>query len=47
VEALRAERITTPQGLALALTERGVATPRGSIIWTHTTVAQVTERLGA
>jgi hypothetical protein len=46
VEALRAEGITTHQGLARALTERGVATPRGGATWTHTTVARVIERLG-
>jgi DNA invertase Pin-like site-specific DNA recombinase len=47
VEALRAEGITTHQGLARALTERGVATPRGGGIWTHTTVARVLERLSS
>jgi DNA invertase Pin-like site-specific DNA recombinase len=47
VEVLRAEGITTHQGLARALTERGVNTPRGGAIWTHTTVARVLERLGA
>jgi DNA invertase Pin-like site-specific DNA recombinase len=47
VEALRAEGITTHQGLARALTERGVATPRGGAVWTHMTMARVIERLGA
>jgi hypothetical protein len=45
VKVLRAEGITTHQGLARALTERGVPTPRGSSAWTHTTVARVLERL--
>ncbi|HEY8613384.1 MAG TPA: recombinase family protein [Roseomonas sp.] len=47
VEALRAEGITTHQGLARALNERGVATPRGGGIWTHTTVARLLERLNS
>ncbi|HEY8614142.1 MAG TPA: hypothetical protein VIL69_23010 [Roseomonas sp.] len=47
VEALRAERVTMHQGLALALTALSVATPRGGRIWTHTTVARVLERLGS
>jgi hypothetical protein len=41
------EGITTYQGLARALTKRGVATPRGGGIWTHTTVARVLERLSS
>ena len=47
VEALRAEGISTHLGLARALTKRGVPTPRGGVVWTHTTVARVIERLGA
>jgi DNA invertase Pin-like site-specific DNA recombinase len=47
VETLRAEGVTTCQGLARALTKRGEATPGGSQTWTHTTVARVRERLGA
>jgi hypothetical protein len=47
LETLRAEGITTHQGLARALTERGVPTPRGGVVWTHTTVARVVERLEA
>jgi DNA invertase Pin-like site-specific DNA recombinase len=47
VEALRAEGVTTHAGLARALTECGVLTPRGGAAWTHTTVARVLERLGA
>ena len=46
VEALRAEGISTHLGLARALTKRGVPTPRGRAVWTHTTVARITERLG-
>ncbi|MBI0539753.1 recombinase family protein [Roseomonas sp. KE2513] len=46
VEALRAEGVTTHLGLARALMERGVPTPRGGAVWTHTTVARVIERLG-
>jgi DNA invertase Pin-like site-specific DNA recombinase len=44
VEALQADGVTTHQGLARALTERGVPTPRGQIIWTHTTVARLLAR---
>ena len=47
LEALRAKGVTTHQGLARALTKRGVPTPRGGAGWTHTTVARVIERLGA
>ncbi len=45
VEALRAEGISTYAGLAQALTDRGVATPRGRAVWTHTTVARVRGRI--
>jgi DNA invertase Pin-like site-specific DNA recombinase len=41
VEAVRVDGVTTHQGLARALTVRGVPTPRGGSIWTHTTVARV------
>ncbi|MFH5927340.1 recombinase family protein [Roseomonas sp. SXEYE001] len=47
LEVLRAEGITTHQGLARALTERGVPTPRGGSAWTHTSVARILERLPA
>jgi hypothetical protein len=47
IEALRAEGISAHQGLARALMERGVPTPRGSGIWTHTTVARLLARVGA
>ena len=47
VEALRETGVTTMAGLAQALTERGVPTPRGSSVWTHTTVARVLKLAGA
>jgi len=47
VEALRGAGVTTMAGLAQALTERGVPTPRGSAVWTHTTVARVLSRISA
>jgi len=46
VEALRGAGVTTMAGLAQALTDRGVPTPRGSAVWTHTTVARVLSRTG-
>jgi hypothetical protein len=47
VEVLRAEGVTTNAGMARALTDRGVATPRGGAVWTHMTVARVVGRVGA
>jgi DNA invertase Pin-like site-specific DNA recombinase len=47
VEALQAEGVITHQGLARALTERGVAAPGGGAFWAHITVARVLGRLGA
>ena len=47
VAAARAQGVTTHQGLARTLTERGVPTPRGSSTWTHTTVARVLARVSA
>jgi resolvase-like protein/recombinase len=48
VGRLRAEAgVASLQGLARALTERGVPTPRGSDTWTHTTVARLLARVGA
>jgi DNA invertase Pin-like site-specific DNA recombinase len=44
IERLRAEGILSQAALARALTERGVPTPRGSGVWTHTTVARVATR---
>ena len=44
VERLRGEGITSLGGLARALTERGMPTPRGGGAWTHTTVARVLTR---
>ena len=45
IAALQAEGLMSRQGLARALTERGVPTPRGGPTWTHTTVARVSARL--
>ncbi len=47
IEALRAEGVMTNKGLARALMERGVPTPRGGSVWTHTTVARLLLRLNA
>jgi len=47
IETLRQEGVTTLQGLARRLTERGVPTPRGGNVWTHTTVARVLGRVAA
>ena len=47
IERLRAKGIATHQGMARALTECGVATPRGGAVWTHTTVARLVARVGA
>ena len=46
VERLRGEGISRWIGLARALTEQGVLSPRGGAVWTHTTVARVVGRLG-
>lgn len=45
IAALQSEGVSTHQGLARALTERGVPTPRGSQLWTHTTVARLVARV--
>ena len=47
VAALREAGVNSMQGLAAALTERGVPTPRGGSVWTHTTVARVLARATA
>jgi DNA invertase Pin-like site-specific DNA recombinase len=47
VDRLREGGTTSMQGLARGLTEREVPTPRGSMIWTHTTVARLLNRIGA
>src|SRR4051794_23440041 len=47
IDGLRAAGVTTLVGLARSLTERGVATPRGGAVWTHTTVARVLARVAA
>jgi hypothetical protein len=44
VERLRGEGVGTLQGLARALSGRGVPTPSGASVWTHTTVARVLAR---
>lgn len=44
IERLRAAGVTTMIGLARALTDRGVPTPRERRIWTHTTVARLMAR---
>jgi hypothetical protein len=45
VATLRDEGVETHPGLARALTERGVRTARGSVVWTHTTVARLVARV--
>jgi DNA invertase Pin-like site-specific DNA recombinase len=47
IDAVRGEGVTTLVGLARSLTERGVPTPRGGVVWTHTTVARVLGRVAA
>ena len=44
VDALRGKGVTSHQGLARALNDRRVPTPRGTGTWTHTTVARVISR---
>ena len=46
VETSRAVGLVSHAALAQALTARGVPTPRGGAVWTHTTVARVRARLG-
>jgi DNA invertase Pin-like site-specific DNA recombinase len=41
VDALRLEGVTGHTAIAKALTHRGIPTPRGTPVWTHTTVARV------
>ena len=41
VAALRDAGVSSMQGLAVGLIERGVPAPRGGTVWTHTTVARV------
>ena len=45
IAALQAEGLMSHQGLARALTEREVPTPRGGPTWTHTTVARLLARV--
>ena len=44
MEALRAEGVNTLIGVARGMTEREVPTPKGSAVWTHTTVARLLAR---
>jgi DNA invertase Pin-like site-specific DNA recombinase len=44
VDLLREEGVSTRHGIARALTERGVRTPRDGKVWTHTTVARLLVR---
>ena len=45
IERLRSAGVSTMVGLARALTERGVPSPRGGAVWTHTTVARLVARV--
>lgn len=45
--SLQAEGITSLRRLAVALMRRSVLTPRGCMVWTHTTVAQVLSKVDA
>jgi hypothetical protein len=47
IDGLRGAGVTTLVGSARCLTERGVPTPRGGAVWTHTTVARVLGRVAA
>lgn len=44
IEQLRKEGIIGQAALARTLNERGIPTPQGKLMWTHTTVARVLER---
>ena len=41
IDSLREAGVSSLHALARILTERGIATPRGSSTWTHTTVSRV------
>ena len=45
IEQLKNEGVSSMIGLARALTERGVPTPRNGQVWTHTTVARLFARV--
>lgn len=47
IAVLQAEGVTSHQGLARTLTQRGIAAPRGGSNWTHTTVARLLARVEA
>ena len=44
VDRLHVEGVSTRHGIARALTERGVPTPRDGKVWTHTTVGRLLAR---
>jgi DNA invertase Pin-like site-specific DNA recombinase len=44
VERLRGLGVVSMQGLARGLTTLGISTPRGSAVWTHTTVGRLLTR---
>ncbi len=44
LERLRSDGVVRHADLARALTARGVPTPRGAAVWTHTTVARIVDR---
>jgi DNA invertase Pin-like site-specific DNA recombinase len=46
IDRLREAGVMSMQGLARALTDGGVPTPRGGGIWTHTTVGRLLTRTG-
>jgi hypothetical protein len=46
VEALRDAGVGSNRELARALNERGVSTPAGAGVWTHTSVTRLLERTG-
>jgi len=47
IAEIRADGITSARGIAKALTERGIETPRGSYTWGTTQVTRLLERLDA
>ena len=47
IASIRAEGVTTMIGVARVLTDRAVPTPKGSPVWTHTTVARLLARVSA
>ncbi len=45
IATFQGEGVSTLVGLARALTKRGVLSPRGGTVWTHTTVARLLARV--